>query len=501
MFAMKPALAALLLIAYATILVRHVSRAAGGADSSGYLNEARLIAAGKQSLPIELLTTLHLGADWAYIFTPLGFTSSGRVMIPAYPPGLPAHFAIAAAVGGWAWAPFLVPPIAALACLALMFVLARQFGLGDSAAFGGAAILAACPVFIFMAAQPMSDVVATAWTLAAIVAALAASRHDVIPTLSASEGEGPVWAGGTKSYVRTAQPHRFLPFAPLRVGMTALAGAAFAISVCVRPSNVLMVIPLAFALRFRIRLLLIAAAAALPFGIVMMIWNHALFGNAMTTGYGSVSEMVKWSYVRERLPHYSFWLAAQLTPLVFPLGLFTRRALLWAWFVPLFVFYCFYGAYETWWYTRFLLPVIPALIIGFLLIASRFPRAVVAALIVAIVGFAVWQDRRLGPLNVGADEPMYPETIHWAERQLPRDAIVLNQQFSGSFLYYSGRDTVRFDELDNDRFQLLRAYAGAANLRWYALLTPEELEQVRGRFAANWTPLSQHRGMWLMRLD
>src|SRR5207302_803954 len=128
-------------------------------------------------------------------------------------------------------------------------------------------------------------------------------------------------------------------------------------------------------------------------------------------------------------------------------------------------------------------------------------RAAVAALIVAIVGFAVWQDRRLGPLNVGADESMYPETIHWAEQQLPRDAIVLNQQFSGSFLYYSGRDTVRFDELDNDRFQLLRAYAGAANLQWFALLTPEELEQVRGRFAANWTPLGQHRGMWLMRVD
>ena len=178
-----------------------------------------------------------------------------------------------------------------------------------------------------------------------------------------------------------------------------------------------------------------------------------------------------------------------------------HRALLVFWFVPFFVFYCFYGPYETWWYTRFLLPVIPALIIGFLLIASRFPRAVVAALIVAIVGFAVWQDRRLGPLNVGADESMYPETIHWAEQQLPRDAIVLNQQFSGSFLYYSGRDTVRFDELDNDRFQLLRAYAGAANLRWYALLTPEEVEQVRRRFAGNWTPIGRHRGMWLMRLD
>src|SRR5439155_24464758 len=99
------------------MLYRHLSWAAGGADSSGYLNEARLMAAGKISLPIELLSTLRLDNNWGHVFAPLGFRQSvrdPRVMVPLYPPGLPAHFAIAGRMGGWARAPFLIPPLAGL---------------------------------------------------------------------------------------------------------------------------------------------------------------------------------------------------------------------------------------------------------------------------------------------------------------------------------------------------------------------------------------------------
>ncbi len=456
MSAVKRVLIGVILVAYGLMLIRHLSWAAGGSDSSGYLNEARLMAAGKAGRPIELLTTLHLGTEWGRVFTPLGFEPKGRDMVPTYPPGLPAHFALAATIGGWTRAPFLVLPLAALLCLALMFVLARQFGLTELESFGAAAILAACPVFIYMAGQAMSDVVATAWTLAAIVCALA--------------------------------------------NAPAAAGAAFAISVCVRPSNLLIAIPLAFALRWRIRPMIIAALAALPFGVAFMIWNHMLFGSAMATGYGSVREMVQWGYARERLPHYSYWLMVQLTPLVFPCGLLARRALLWAWFLPLFVFYCFYGAYDAWWYTRFLLPAIPPLIVGFLLIIHHFPRALVAAMLVAVIFFGAQQTRRLDAL-VAEQDSIYPETVVWVERQLPRDAIVVSMQFSGAFLYYSGRQTVRWDFLDNDQFQLLRAYAGAANLHWYAVLAPFEWERFPGHLAGKWTPIGQRRDIMLLRLD
>src|SRR5437762_1144353 len=309
MFAVKldKRVVAIAVSVYAVTLFLHRSTGAGGADSSGYLNEARMLAAGKTSQPIRLLTTLHLPSEYAYVFTPLGFGPSRRQpgrMVPTYPPGLPAHFAIAGAIGGWSQAPFLMPLLAGLISIALMFVLSRQFGLNAWLSAAAAGILAVCPVFLFMTAQPMSDVFATVWTLAAIVCAIAAER---------------------------------------RPAFAALAGVAFGISVCVRPSNLLAALAIAFALRWRPSRLAIAAAAAIPFGIALMLWNHALYNNPIVTGYGEFGGLLSWDNPRVRVPHYAYWLAAQLTPLIFPGGLLAgfdrridrfHRALLVFWFVP-----------------------------------------------------------------------------------------------------------------------------------------------------------------------
>ncbi|HJT18754.1 MAG TPA: hypothetical protein VJ853_15260, partial [Thermoanaerobaculia bacterium] len=286
----------------------------------------------------------------------------------------------------------------------------------------------------------------------------------------------------------------------VRGALAAAAGIAFAISVCVRPTNLVMAIPLAVALRFRPRALSIAAAAALPIGVALMIWNHTLYGSYFSTGYGSLGDLMAWSYPRQRLPHYAYWLAAQLTPFVFPIGLIAdrkHRPLLLAWFFPLFVFYCFYESFDAWWYTRFLLPAIPPLIIGFLLLARRFrwwPAIVAIVLVVAMI-----QDRRLSPLSVGIEESLYTDMMRWVTPRLPRNAIVLASQYSGTFLYYQNRETVRYDSLDNNRFQELRAYAGAANLRWYAVMMEWELAHFH--LAGKWTLVGQNREARLLRLD
>jgi len=464
------------LIAYGVMLYRHLSFGAGGSDSSGYLNEARLMVSGRMIRPIAMLQTLHLTSEWGHVFLPLGFLSAphdGRRMVPSYPPGLPAHFAVAGWIGGWSVAPFLVPLLAGLTSLALMFVLARQFGLSPWNALAASAILGICPIFLFMSAQPMSDIVATVWSIAAIVCALAAEKKPM---------------------------------------MAAAAGAAFAIGVCIRPSNMLLAIAVGFALRWRVSRLAIAVAAATPFAIALMVWNNALFGNPLRTGYGDMDYMLSWANYHERFPHYTYWLAVQLSPLIFPGGLLVafdrrveswRRALLLSWFVPFFVFYCFYGAYETWWYTRFLLPAIPPLIIGFFLLIRdlRTPRVVMAILVVAILAVALREDRKIRPLAVGEGESIYPEVVHWAEQRLPPDALVVTHGFSGSFLYYSGRSIVRWDQLDQDQFELLRAYVGAANLRWYALVSSEEFMEVQTRMPGVWTPIGTHRYMTLYRLD
>lgn len=87
--------AALALAVYAVLLVRANSSIAGGADSSGYLNEARLLARGRLSEEIAALALLGLPPRDHDLFLPLGYRSGPRpgTMAPSYPPGLPLHMA------------------------------------------------------------------------------------------------------------------------------------------------------------------------------------------------------------------------------------------------------------------------------------------------------------------------------------------------------------------------------------------------------------------------
>ena len=99
---------AALLAGYALVLFHHTSFAAGGSDSSGYLNGARLLARGRVTEPVRGLERLKLPVDDAPLFIPLGYRPGPRpgTMSPSYPPGLSLHMAAAAAVavflGGFA---------------------------------------------------------------------------------------------------------------------------------------------------------------------------------------------------------------------------------------------------------------------------------------------------------------------------------------------------------------------------------------------------------------
>jgi hypothetical protein len=460
--------------AYATLFSRSVSYVAGGSDSSGYLNEARMIAAGRVEVPIEPMRTMGVPAedDLAWPFAPLGFRPSTnfRNIVPTYPPGFPVHLMLAALIGGWARAPFLVAPMAAMISIVLLFVVARQLGLSTEWGLAACAILAVWPVFVAQGMQPYSDDLATMWTLASIACALAADRR-------------PAWS--------TA------------------AGAAFAIGVAVRPTNILLALPLAIALRWKPSRLALAAVAAAPFAVALMWWNARLYGSPLTTGYGSLASAIAWMAPRERIPFYTHFLILHLTPLVFPGGLFVVfdrragwRALLVSWFLVFFIFYCFYPCCDDWTSTRFLLPAIPALIIGLMFLLRDWSRTVVACALVAVmVTVGAYQTVKLGVLNYYQGETIYPGAVQWTERQLPRNALLVTMQFSGAFFYYSHRFTARWDYLDRGRFELLRAYAGNANLRWYALLAPFEVDQTQQLAPGVSTPNGKGRDVTLFRLD
>ena len=443
------------LAAYFALLVGNGSFVVGGMDSAGYFSEARLITQGRLSMAVEPMQRMQLDATWTDAFPPGGFRPRGRELVPTYPIGFPLHIA-AVSIFGWDVAPFFLMPLAAIGCLILMFAIAKELGLPPWARVAAAAALAAFPPFFVNAIQPMGDVVSLFWCLLATWFAMRGNRA---------------------------------------------TGVAFAIAVLVRPTNLLIAPAVFFAGRRR---WLSIALTALPFGIALLALQHFLYGSAFRTGYGGVGEMLSLAHFPLSFPHFAKWLLLLLTPLAFPFGLVAargHRALIALWFVPFFAFYSFYGEHGSWGVLRFLLPAIPPLILGALLWIVRVKLAYVLA--VAMVIVPAWQSRRLNVFATKHDEQIYRNTVRWAEPQLPPDSLVITGLLSGAFLYHANRFTVNWPAVDAERFQHMRAYAGAAGLRWYAVISDAELKHAEfaARYPGRWVVVSRYRDITLYRLE
>ena len=468
-------------IAYTAMLAMNISFAAGGADSSGYLNEAKMFVRGQTSIPIEPLRTLGLDHSWIAATTPIGFTWGKQgtgTMAPNYPPGLPAHLAIAALLGGWKLGPFLVSPLAALGCGVMMFLTGRRLGLSRLGAFASAGLLLLLPQFVWHALQPVSDVVATFWTLVAVWCVLRSEDS-------------------------------------ARLGMA--AGAAFAISVLVRPTNIVLILPLAVAARFQLRKLVAIAAGGLPFAIALLAYQWIVYGHPFQTSYGSIFGWLSAKNVAPSSRVFSSWLITISTPLVFPGGfgiLFDRTRDLWirlflaVWFLVFFGLYSLWAPFSDLWVMRYLLPGMPGLIFGALLVLESIARtrvlkiAVVVMMALMLIRPAMCL-RTYDTLNVDEELSVHPEIVAWTESHLPRNAVVMSGSFSGAFYYYTGRFSIRPNMLDNDRFQLLRAYLGVHDKQLYAVLSPVEMPpgKLPERFKGSWVKLGTRRDCELWRLD
>jgi hypothetical protein len=475
---------------YGALLVRASSSIAGGADSSGYLNAARLFSRGRAVERIQALERWQFPVQWAGRFIPLGFSPSVRPgsMAPSYPPGLPLHMAAAAAVGGWARAPFLVPPAAAMACLVLLYLLGRELSLSRTLSAAAAILLAACPIFFGMAIQPMSDVPATLWILAALLAGLRARRRES-------------WA--------------------------ILCGIAFGIAVLVRPTDLLAAPAVALALPAKKSPIWKAGLAALPIGALLAIYNTAAFGSPTATGYGlMLSSALSASNVWPAIRNYGHWLLILLTPLL-PLAWLAvsvdrrvsarDRALLLLWFGAFLVFYSFYEVYEDWWSVRFLLPAIPAMILAACLLARDIPATfqdrsllgrrfrmkdlIGAALLGSILVVDVVHIRRFDLLGMARGEAVYRDASLWAASTLPADSLVASMQMSGALKYYTNVPIVRWDLVDAARFQDFRQTVESRGVRWYALLWPFEEAEFQKRLPGRWTRIGASRDIGLWRLD
>ncbi|MSU65748.1 MAG: hypothetical protein EXS38_06540 [Opitutus sp.] len=463
------------LAAYGVFLAERTSVVAGGSDTSGYLNSARLLASGRlqteQRIPAEFNPQAQLHREH---FMPLGFVAlkDNPHLPPTYPVGLPLHFAVAGKLFGWTVGPLLVEVGLTLAAVWLCAAIARKLGIDPWLATAGAVTLAVFPVFLFTSLQPLSDTPATTWCLATVWLAL-----------RARQGRG--WA--------------------------IACGAAFAMAVFVRATNAVLLPALLVLLGTDWKRLALATVGGLPGAAWLAYYNHTLYGGALRSGYGAIEETFRWQYGPPTLVHFGYWLAvlAPAVLLALPFAAPWRRrprelvALL-LWFGAIVGVYTFYEiSHETWWCLRFILPAFPPLILVGLLALGRLS---LRARRVSAVALAVWAlacsgywSMHLHALRPKEHESDYAEASAKARELFPPNALVASFYVSGALYYYTDFPVLRWELIEGKEFIRYATLAQAAGRPIYAILFDGlEDEARRARMPGEWSRIGtvNRIGLW-----
>lgn len=458
------------LLGYAVLLFILIGAVPGGSDNSGYFNEARLLARGHVHVQMRTLAGLP-ASETPFLYVPLGFKPAADGtdrMVPTYPPGLPLLLVPASFVAGWDHAGDMLLLIHSLAGIALVFALGRICGLPGSWSLAGAAILAASPLYLFTSLQALSDVPATVWATAAVVAALR-SR------------EKTAWA--------------------------LASGVCISVGFLIRPNNCLIAIPVLVAVGMSPRRLVLVALGSLPGIAALMAINHAAYGGALQIGYGAIGNEFHISLIRGTLAFYVRWLPLLLSPVVIfaPsiiafLGRVPRiTCVLASWAIAYLAFFSAYRwTHEQWWFLRFLLPAAPALIVAGLVVPhlwfervkERHPgmlmRLLPVLLVVAALGVEVGQT---GPLReawaIGHGERKYGRVSEWLNTHVPKDSAVVVSQASGALFYFTNFTLLRYEEMNPSVARRIGSSLQSQGRALYAVLFPFE-EANLGNLPGQW---------------
>ncbi|HEY2433646.1 MAG TPA: hypothetical protein VGI12_13305 [Vicinamibacterales bacterium] len=399
------------------------TRAAGGSDSSCYVLQAEAFAHGHAELANPVARVLPDEPN--AVFAPTGFLPAREYgeAVPICPPGL--SLAMAAASLVHPSAVFLVVPVTAALTVWLTFLYGRRLD-GDSTGAWAAVLVAASPIFLYQAVQPMSDVPAAAAWMAALVSA------------------SPLAAGGWASVAVLVRPNLLL-LVPLLALTEGIGGASFA-AVTRRSWRLL--------------------AGLLPGVLLLLALNAVRYGAPLATGYGSTDALFSRAHVYPNLLRYPRWLLETHTPFLllsvagpFVLRRDSARARL-AWISLaaaglLVATYLAYTVFDDWWYIRFLLPALPML----LALSVATLRATARALPARVAGMAapiLCGALAIAFVRVGVArhvtqlprlEARFRLTGEFAARALPSAAVVIAVQQSGSVRVHGGRDTIAWDAI------------------------------------------------------
>jgi hypothetical protein len=476
--------------AYVLFLGSRVGAYAGGADSSGYLNSARLLGDARVRTSLRVVAGIPAAELRSYAYVPLGFRPRGDgEMAPTYPIGLPIAVLATASFTGWDLAPHVTMVCHALLGVGLMYWLGWAVGLPRGWAALGTLMLATSPQYLFSSLTLMSDTPAMVWSTVAVLLAWY-SRTDAR------------WA--------------------------AVAGAVLATAVLVRPTNILVLAPVAVCLGLSLRRWTWLCAGGAPGAVLLLLYNLSAYGHALETGYGDTRRLFRLANVPASLNNYLAWFPVVLTPIVVlaaGLPVLWRRsprlvAMLVLWISPFCIVYAFYyHTHETWWYLRFLLPVFPPLIAGALLVGRRLldlwptslspngirNRSVLAGLVIgaSILSHNLVWGGRLHATEVGRGERVYVEVTDWARTHLPRNSVIIAMQTTGAFFFYTEFPILRWDSLDRGTFHAIVTALEARGQPLYAVLFPSEVERrvLIDKLPGEWTLVGTVRYVTIWRFD
>lgn len=457
------ALLALLLAIVAVYLQFHV-RVAGGLDSFGYVSASSLLASGKLTEPQTLVTLLPF-EQASTAAAPLGYVPApdGHTNAPRFPLGLPLVMALFRVFGSNG--PFFVPLLMVFGTLALASRMASEPALPASGLVA-AVLVAADPLMVHYGMQPMSDVPAAFWLIAALWLRF----------------EHPRWS----------------------IASGLCAGMAFLTRPALLPA--IIVLGLVTADRRSLRHTVEFGATVLVFVALQMALNRTLYGSIASSGYGPASHMFELSAARltANVSNFGKWLTYSHTALVWllwPAALVILRDRKWAWQISAVAAaaaapYLFYLVFDDWESSRFLLPAI-------VLVLILFSRALVVALsslphlphlphlvLVTLAFVCAFASHRFldreGVYRFGSVEAKYALVGDWFKTHTSARAVVLAGLHSGSIKMYGQRETIRWDEIPSDKLDAtLHNLQKAGYEPYLALDLPSEPPLFQARFGSD----------------
>ena len=433
--------------------------AAGGSDSYCYVSQAHLFAKG------ELTEEVSRRAEFSWrdadvTLIPLGYrpaAAPGR-MAPVCPPGFSLLMAAVFPIGDRAM--FVLVPLFGAVILLCTAVIGRQLGQTLSGA-AAALLLSVSPTFLLMVFAPMSDVPATALWMAALVVAFSVAESSMASTAAG------ILAGLAILTRPNLAPLAMIPCAVLLSRKGWKHGMWYGVPV--------------------------AAAAAI------VAWMHTeRFGDPLRSGYGESGELFALSHVAANARSYAVRMTALYTPLVWlsagaPFVLWRRssRSFILAIvgiIAGTWIAYLLYLPFDAWFFTRFLLPAIPLMLLLSAVVAlsfiehvplwARTPTAIALVLVMTLV--LLEESRRRGVFTSAGDEQKYPRAAAFVRDTLP-PSYVLARQHSGSIRLYAGRPTIRWDAIGGDQLDLVVQQLRSIGTEVHVVVDDDE-----------WTPFTTH---------